>query len=203
MTQKKQKPDIHRLIQLHRLLLDFRAVERVTRIPGIEQRENDIEHSYVLAMMGWFLAPFFPHLDRDKIIRMSLVHDLAEIHAGDTFVFGHQDHLSSKEQREADALTRLAADWPDFPEMVELQQHYEKHDDEEAKFVYALDKIMPIIISIIGGGRDFQDYNITLENMHENKRDKVIVSPEVNEYYYELLDVLRQHPHLFPKTTKG
>ncbi len=193
------KPDIHRLIQLHQLLLDFRAVERVTRIPGTPQRENDIDHSYTLAMMAWFLAPYFPHLNRDMLIRMSLIHDLTEIHAGDTFVFAEHEHLSTKGQREAEALAKLAADWPDFPEMAELLEHYEHRDTEEAKFVYALDKVMPIIISVIGGGRDFQDYDVTLELMHEQKRDKVSVSPEVNEYYNELLDVLRGMPHLFSK----
>jgi putative hydrolase of HD superfamily len=179
--------------------LDFRAVERVTRIPGTPQRENDVDHSYSLAMMAWFLAPYFPHLDRDTLIRMSLIHDLTEVHAGDTFVFGEDDHLVSKGQREADALTRLAADWPDFTEMNELLEHYEQRDSEEAKFVYALDKVMPIILSIIGGGRDFQDYNVTLELMHKQKQDKVAVSPEINEYYAELLEVLRDMPHLFPQ----
>jgi putative hydrolase of HD superfamily len=193
------KPDIHRLIQLHQLLLDFRAVERVTRIPGKPERENDVDHSYTLAMMAWFLSSYFPRLNRDTVIRMSLVHDLTEVHAGDTFVFGNGDHLTTKERREADALAKLAADWPDFPELVELLNDYEHRDSEEAKFVYALDKVMPIIISLIGGGRDFQDYDVTLELMHEQKRDKVSVSPEVNEYYNELLAVLRGMPHLFPK----
>jgi len=193
------KPSIHRLIQLHRLLLDFRAVERVTRIPGRPERENDVDHSYSLAMMAWFLTPYFPHLDRDTLIRMSLIHDLTEVHAGDTFVFGEHEHLSSKNDREKAALTRLAADWPDWPEMAELLKHYEDRSSEEAKFVYALDKVMPIILSIIGGGRDFQDYNVTLELMHEQKRGKVSVSPEINEYYTELLEVLRTMPHLFPE----
>lgn len=195
------KPDIHRLIQLHRLLLDFRAVERVTRIPGKPDRENDIDHSYTLAMMAWFLSAYFPHLDRDTVIRMSLVHDLTEIHAGDTFVFGDGKHLSTKQQREAAALAKLAADWPDFPEITNLLEHYERRDTEEAKFVYALDKVMPIIISLIGGGRDFQDYNVTLDKMHAQKRDKVSISPEVNEYYNELLEVLRGMPHLFSAVT--
>jgi putative hydrolase of HD superfamily len=197
MNSMPPKPDIHRLVALHQLLLDFRSVERVTRIPGKPDRENDIDHSYTLAMMAWFLSAYFPHLDRDTVIRMSLVHDITEVHAGDTFVFGERQHLSTKHQREAEALEKLAADWPDFPELTELVIDYENRSTEEAKFVYALDKLMPIILSIIGGGRDFQDYDVTLELMHEQKRDKVAVSPEVNEYYQELLKVLRGMPHLF------
>jgi len=194
-----KKPNVHRLIQLHQLLLDFRAVERVTRIPGKPERENDVDHSYTLAMMAWFLSSYFPRLNRDIVIRMSLIHDLTEVHAGDTFVFGDGDHITSKQQREADALAKLAAEWPDFPEMATLLEQYESRSTEEAKFVYALDKIMPILISVIGGGRDFQDYDVTLAVMHEEKQHKVAVSPEVNEYYNELLEVLRGMPHLFPK----
>jgi 5'-deoxynucleotidase YfbR-like HD superfamily hydrolase len=156
----------------------------------------------MLAMMGWFLASYFPHLDRDIVIRMGLIHDIAEVHAGDTFVFGASEHLTTKQQREAEAVAKLAADWPDFPEMSKLLAHYEHRDTEEAKFVYALDKVMPIIISIIGGGRDFQDYDVTLEIMHQNKRDKVAVSPEINQYYNELLEVLRDMPHLFKKSNR-
>ena len=171
----------------------------MTRIPGRPDRENDVDHSYMLAMMGWFLASYFPRLDRDTVIRMGLIHDMAEVHAGDTYIFADKTHLSTKQQREAEALAKLAADWPDFPEMSELLSHYERLDTEEAKFVYALDKVMPIIISVIGGGRDFQDYNVSLEIMHQNKRDKVAVSPEINEYYNELLELLRGMPHLFEK----
>ncbi len=195
---KPAKPSIHRLIELHKLLLDFRAVQRVTRIPGTQERENDVDHSYTLAMTAWFLAPYFPELDRDTVIRMALVHDLTEIHAGDTFVFGEAHHRASKQQREATALARLAADWPDFPEMSSLAHQYEARSSNEAKFVYALDKVMPILISVLGGGRDFKDYDVTIAVMHAEKRDKVALSAPVNDYYNELLEVLRTMPHLFP-----
>jgi hypothetical protein len=38
--------------------------------------------------------------------------------------------------------------------------------------------------------------------MHQNKRDKVAVSPEINQYYNELLEVLRDMPHLFEKSNR-
>lgn len=188
------------MIDFHALLLDFRKVERVTRIPGTAQRENDIDHSYTLTMMGWYLSGFFPHLDRDKVIRKCLAHDFTEVYAGDTFAFGTQEHFKTKVQREHESLGRLATDWADFPELIETIEEYEKRATDEDNFVYALDKLMPIIISVLGGGRDFQDYNVSLERLHANKRDKVAVSPEIDAYYYELLDVLGESPHLFEGT---
>lgn len=201
--ENSSKPHISRVVDFHRLLLDFRAVKRVTRIPGTEERENDVDHSYTLAMTGWYLSGFFPQLDRDKIIRKCLAHDFTEVHANDTFAFGEDDHLASKAEREQQSLGKLAVDWPDFPELIETIHEYEARLTPEDNFVYALDKVMPIIISIIGGGRDFQDYNISLERMHEQKKDKVSASPEIEAYYYELLDMLGEMPHLFTGSDTG
>jgi 5'-deoxynucleotidase YfbR-like HD superfamily hydrolase len=71
------KPDIHRLIELQKLLLQFQSIERVVHVPDNFEYENDTEHSYNLTITAWFLAQYFPHLDRDKVIRFALVHDLA------------------------------------------------------------------------------------------------------------------------------
>jgi putative hydrolases of HD superfamily len=198
MATKLTKPDISRLIEFHKLLLDFRAIERRMRLPGTETWENDVDHSYNLAMLSWFLVPHFPELNRDIVIRMSLVHDLIEIHAGDTPAFGHKDHILTKPEREAAALVKLAADWPDFPEMIELLHCYEKRDSAEAKFVYALDKVIPLIMDTFTGGRDYRGQNVTKTEAHAAKRDKVALSPPVDAYYYELLDLLAtHHPEFF------
>ncbi|HSX36413.1 MAG TPA: HD domain-containing protein [Patescibacteria group bacterium] len=195
---KPTKPDIRRLIEFHKLLLDFRAVERKMRIPGTKQLENDVDHSYTLAMMAWFLAPHFPELDRDMVIRMSLVHDIIEVHAGDTPVFGDSEHLGTKAQREADALAQLTIDWPDFPEMTRILHEYEARDNDEAMFVYALDKAMPLIMGTFNGGLDYRGQNVTQEAAHASKRHKVALSPPINDYYYELLDLLaKEHPKFF------
>src|SRR5487761_1693983 len=111
-----KKPDIHRLIEFQSLLHQFQAIERVTHVPGKFEPENDTEHSYNLALSAWFLAQYFPHLDRDKIIRYALVHDLVEIHAGDTYIYADQATIDTKKEREHAALLQLEKDWPDFPE---------------------------------------------------------------------------------------
>jgi putative hydrolase of HD superfamily len=196
--KKTAKPDIRRLIEFHKLLLDFRAIERRMHIPGTETWENDVDHSYNLAMMGWFLAPYFPGLDRDTVIRMSLIHDLLEVHSGDTPVFGSDAHISTKHQREAAAIAKLAADWPDFPEMNELLSHYENHKSAEAKFVYALDKVMPLILGTFNSGHDYKDQNVTKTAAHDAKRHKVALSPPIDQYYNELLELLaKDHPQFF------
>src|ERR1044072_2015223 len=95
------KPDINRLIELQTALLQFRAIKRTIHIPpGLEELENDTEHSYNLAILGWFLAGSFPELNRDRIIRLGLAHDLIELHAGDTYAYSDDAALSTKAVRE-------------------------------------------------------------------------------------------------------
>lgn len=198
-----QKPDISRLITFQSLLLNFQAIQRVTHMPKTFQPENDVEHSYSLAMSAWFLAQYFPHLDCDKIIRYALVHDLVEVHAGDTYIYANQATIATKRTREHAALKQLEQDWPDFPDLTATIKDYETHHSEEAKFVYALDKIMPIMVIFIAEGYTWQQEGITPERLHAVKQHKVAVSPEIAPYYDQLYELLLQNRHLFTGTAKA
>src|SRR3546814_779410 len=96
---KIDRPDIHRLIAFQKLLVSFSDVRRASYLPD-GRHENDVEHSYFLAMAVWFLAPHFPKLNADKMLRLALAHDLVEVHSGDTFVYGDQEHIDTKPERE-------------------------------------------------------------------------------------------------------
>lgn len=194
-----QKPDIHRLLELQRLLEQFAQVERSLhrRHNSRFVQENDTEHSYNLAMTAWFLAPHFPELDRDLLIRLALVHDLVEVHAGDTYVYADAATLASKQRREEEALEQLRKDWADFPELVPLIESYEARESKEAVFIYVLDKIMPIMQIYISDGHTWKQEGITLKRLDAIKRDKVALSPEIKPYYDQLYELLFSNPHLF------
>jgi putative hydrolase of HD superfamily len=192
-----QKPDIHRVIEFHSLLLQFQGIKRIVNLPETFEQENDIEHSYSLAMMAWFLCQYFPELDRDTVIRYALVHDLVEVHAGDTYIFADATQLDSKAEREAAALKKLVADWPDFPELTKEIVAYEAHSTPEAKFVYALDKVMPVIVIYLSKGYTWQKEGITPEQLHEIKKHKIAVSPEIQPYYDQLYKLTLENRHYF------
>lgn len=196
------KPDIHRLIDFHRLLLQFQAIERVIHVPSSSQSdqlrwENDTEHSYNLTMTAWFLCKHFPVLDSNKVIRYALAHDMVEVHAGDTYIYADQQQLATKASREAAALKQLEQEWSDFPDLLETIHAYEARTDQEAKFVYALDKIMPIMTIFIHEGHTWQTEKITLDMLDKVKRNKVALSPEIAPYYDQLYDLLLKHRHYF------
>jgi len=193
-----KKPSVGRLIEFQQFMLAFRNIKRVIHIPGLlEEQENDAEHSYTLAMAGWFLAQYFPKLDRNTVIRLGLVHDLVEVHAGDTYFYAHESVLATKKQREQEAYEQLVKEWSDFPDLTEAIKEYEDLKTEESRFVYALDKIMPIVMIFLGKGHTWQKEKITLEMLHSKKKDKVVLSPEINEYYDQLCELLRQNQHFF------
>lgn len=195
------RPNIERVIELHRLLLDFRNIERVVHLKKDTNhvQENDVEHSYFLAMAAWFLADYFPELDRDLLIRFALAHDLVEVHAGDTYIFADEKTMASKHKRETAALQKLQKDWPDFLGLTSTIEDYESKASPESHFIYALDKIMPIIAIFISEGHTWQNEELTLKALHQNKLPKVSSSPEVNHYYDQLYELLKKNTHLFHK----
>lgn len=188
---------VSRLIELQNFLHAFQGIERVVDVPKRKARENDVEHSYNLAIAAWFLASDFPELDRDKIIRYSLVHDLVEVHAGDTFFYAEEAEMATKVDRETAALEKIQHDWPDFPDLWQTIASYEAKQDEEAKFVYALDKVMPMIVIMQAGGKTWRDNNITAKQQRDAKYAKVKLSPQILPYFNELADLLADQPELF------
>lgn len=188
-------PTLDRLFELQKFLYDFRNIKRVIHFPN-KELENDIEHSYSLAMTGWYIASYFPELNKDKIIQYAIVHDLVEVHAGDTFLYGDAALLASKQDRETKALIQIKQDWADFPDLIASIEAYEKHDTPESAFVYALDKIMPILVIYISDGYTWKKENITVEMLDDKKRNKISISPEIDMYYQQLYELLKNSPHL-------
>jgi putative hydrolase of HD superfamily len=196
-----KQPDLNRIIELQKLLLSFSQIERIVdrRHKDGYVRESDTEHSYNLAMTAWFLAPYFPHLNKDKIITFALAHDIVEVHAGDTYAYADQELIDSKPAREAAALKQLENEWPDFPDLIQTMHAYETRESEEAKFIYALDKVMPIIVIYLAEGYTWKQEGLTLKRLHDVKKDKVAVSQDIKPYYDELYGLLTASPHLLPK----
>lgn len=169
---------------------------------GEDRLENDAEHSYQLAMTAWYLNNSEQlKLDTGLLLGYALVHDLVEVHAGDTYAYTRDaGERESKEAREAAAAEQIAADFPEFPELHELLRRYEERADREARFIYALDKLLPILNIYQDSGRSWHREGVTLQMIRDYKTSKVAVSPEVEPYFQELMAILESQPSLFPRT---
>lgn len=193
-------PSMDRLADLQKLVGEFAKVERMIKIIGSQRRENDVEHSYSLALTCWFLAPkIAPNLDLEKIFRYALAHDIVEIHSGDVFVF-HKDKVAAKSDKEDAALDQLATDWPDFAELIDAAREYKNKANAEAKFVYTIDKILPSILTKLGEDEHFWTHHKVTREMHETeKTNKMKYSPEAKPYA-QLLNEWMAKPDNFYKS---
>jgi len=200
---KAEHPTVQRIAELQQFIADFARVLRVPHLADLGRKENDVEHSFGLALTCWYLAPkIVPELNLEKIFKYALAHDTVEIHAGDTFIFAPQDELDSKSGREDAAIERLKKDWPDFLELAEAAKGYKDKIDEEAKFVKAVDKILPVLMVNLGEKSKFWErHQITLDMEIENK-----LSLKVSDYfapYYEKLVAWISDPDYFYNPGSG
>ena len=196
--------DIQRLTDFVRLTHQYRSVQRSIDIAGGARSENDLEHAAQLALLAWYINDK-DHLGLDtyRLLGLSLVHDLAEIHAGDTYVYGDESRIASQRQREAEAIAKLAHDWVDFPSIHELIAEYEAGETPEAKFVYSLDKLVPVLNNLTDGGRSWRQKGVSLDQVKAAKTGKADRSPHVAPYLTAIMAELERSPQLFPSQSAG
>lgn len=189
-----------RIAELQQMIADFAKVTR-DNIPLADNKraENDVEHSFGLALTCWYLQPkIAPELDLSKILRYALAHDIIELHSGDTYIFD-EELVASKEHREQDALIKIREEWQDFSELTQFADDYMKKVDEEAKFVKAVDKILPVImIDLHEKEKVWIPLKVTLEMQREHKKT-ILVSEIVAPYYEKLLAWLDERGNI-PKS---
>jgi putative hydrolase of HD superfamily len=181
-------PSMDRLAELQQLIADFSKIQRIPPMGNSGRPENDVEHSFGLALTCWYLQPkVAPDLDLLKILQYALSHDIVELHAGDTFVFDVV-RAASKEQRERDAIVQVKADWPDFNELTDYAEGYMNKVDPEARFVKAVDKLLPVMmIELDDKPADFwKKLKIDLEMERDNKVS-ILISEDVSPYYEMLI----------------
>lgn len=106
-----------------------------------ERCESVAEHVFGMAMLAWWIADmYFPHLDRDKVIRMVLVHELGEIYTGD-IIPGDNVPVAVKHRQEREGLQQVVGKLPNGAEYVALWEEYEANGTAEARFVKQIDRL--------------------------------------------------------------
>lgn len=196
--------NLSKLIDFIQFTNAFRKIERAIRVPGLERYENDAEHSYQLALTAWYvIATEKLSLDVSKVIAYALVHDLVETYAGDVPLHGRtEETIRMKKENEHAALERIRTEFSEFPDLTSCIEAYEGRTDEEAKFVYALDKLIPLIDVYIDDGRAWKELHVTFEAVRSNKEETTANSSVVYEYWKLLEKMLRENPSLFPTEEK-
>lgn len=108
------------------------------------RRESVAEHSWRLALMAMLVGPEFPEADRDKVIRMCLIHDLGEAFTGDIPTFDKTAADTEKEDAILDQWVRTLPE-PARGEFTALLEEMNAQQTLEAKLYKALDRLEAVI----------------------------------------------------------
>ncbi|MFB4310610.1 HD domain-containing protein [Actinomadura sp. GTD37] len=182
-------------------------VNRTSVMPFDRNRqENDAEHSFSLGLAAICIAPLVdPTLDTALVSKYSLVHDLPEIYAGDVSVYAQEEVRAGKARRETEAREQLAKNFGDlFPDLIATLDAYADQDDRESRFVYALDKLLPHAMVLIG------DHHPVRPTWGEYKRTELRARKKIQAAFPELIGVFddlcaefAERPHFFSDGASG
>jgi 5'-deoxynucleotidase YfbR-like HD superfamily hydrolase len=206
LPQPTQDPtrgvDAETMLQLvSKLALPPYQIERATTVPFDRARhENDAEHSFSLGIIALCVAPLFDEkLDLSRICTYALIHDLQEIYAGDTPIYSDPQLLASKPEREQAARTELRRQFGEtFPWFIEYIDNYVHLKDDESKFVYALDKMLPHTFVILGNYHPAKPTWQTYKQVESVARAKISTSyPNLSQLFDELCKLYERMPQLF------
>ncbi len=108
------------------------------------RHESVAEHSWRLAMLGYFVKDEFPQADSDKVILMCLCHDIGEAFTGDIPAFWK---TAADEAAELKAIDGFLASLPQpfRTELTQLFAEMEAQESLEARIYKALDKMETLI----------------------------------------------------------
>lgn len=106
-----------------------------------ERCETVAEHVFSMAVLGWWLVDAsFSELNRETVLRMTLVHELGEIYAGD-LTPADGVPAEEKHRREREGLWQVVGKLPRGAELLALWEEFEAGQTAEAKFVRQLDRL--------------------------------------------------------------
>ena len=148
---------------------------------SIEHPESVADHSYSMAIMGMVISDL-ENYDSEKMLKMILLHDLAESKIGD--YTPNQISKENKVKIENNAYDEIIST---LPNTIKLQygkiwKEYQKQESPESKMVHQIDKLEMVLQA----------------KMYQKK----VVSTEVVESFFESAEREITHPKLKEIFTK-
>ena len=107
---------------------------------SIESPESVADHSYSMAIIGMVISDL-QNYNSEKILKMILLHDLAESKIGD-----HTPQQLDKEKKnklENNAFNEIIKNLPDLikSQYLQIWQEYQEENSPESKIVHQIDKL--------------------------------------------------------------
>ncbi|XP_033726497.1 HD domain-containing protein 2-like [Pecten maximus] len=165
-------------------------------LKNVTDPESVSDHMYRMAMLSFVVDPK-TGINKDRCIKMSLVHDMAESIVGD---ITPADNVSKEEKfiREEKAMEHITSLVSEdvSQEIISLWKEYESQSTKEARFVKDLDKFEMILQAMEYEQQDKRPK--ALQEFFDSTHGK-FQSPQVKEWVEELKNI-REENHRNDKT---
>ncbi|MEP7103986.1 MAG: HD domain-containing protein [Candidatus Dojkabacteria bacterium] len=142
--------DISKIIEFLRIARKLQTTYRFTPKPD-GSFENDAEHSWSVALICMLFASRLEKelalkIDQLKMIKMAIIHDMAEIETGDTKTWDTSARVD-KEEKERAAFYEMTNLLPDDlkDEFRNLWEECEKRESVEAMIAKSIDRLDPVL----------------------------------------------------------
>lgn len=186
MFTKRFEQQIQFVMEIDKL----KQIYRQNLLMDGSRRENDVEHSWHIAVMAMILQEYSAEpVDLTKVLKMVLLHDLVEIDAGDTFCYDPEANLD-KSQREEAAADRIYGLLPldQRDEYRALWEEFEDGRTPEAKFAICLDRLQPLIHNYKTNGGTWRMHEVTSQQVKKRMEPVKEASPLLKEYVQWIIE---------------
>jgi putative hydrolase of HD superfamily len=159
---------------------------------GISKKrcESVAEHIFGVAMLSWFAADaWFPDLDRDRLIRLALVHDLGEIYTGDV-IPADKMPVEEKHRSELESVQAVLGKLSRGEEYLALWEEYERGETEEARLVRELDRLEMALQALVYHSGGFTELDPFIQSA-----ESAIQSEELRGFLRSVTDVIENTRH--------
>jgi len=139
---------IPQFIEFHKKAEKLKTTTRHSWLTDSSRQESVAEHSWMLGLFAMILADKLDvKVDLLRVLKIIIVHDLAESVTGDIPSHEISVRRENKEAEEMKALEGIVASLPldKAQEIIALCEEYQKRETSEAKFAAALDKVEAVM----------------------------------------------------------
>lgn len=144
----------------------LKDVLRKTKPVGLDRYENSAEHSWHVCLSALMLKDYAnDEIDIDRVIKMLLIHDLGEIHTGDTIIYASE--TPELKEEEAQAVKKILEILPDgkLDYYMALWYEFEAGETADSKYAKAIDRVPPLLHNLHGEGHAWRKNNISKEQV--------------------------------------
>lgn len=159
----------------------MKTVLRRSLIADGTRRENDAEHSWHLAILAMLLEEYSAEkVNIERVLKITIVHDLVEVYAGDTFAYDEKGY-EDKAERETKAAEKLfgALDSQQGKEFRTLWDEFEAKETPEARYANAVDRIQPLVQNYMTDGHTWKQGNVSSARVYKRMEIIRTAAPEL------------------------